>query len=193
MWKLFANGFGPCFMVSRKHRRLRFFRLSAVSASVCLALCLALAVSSAAQQVETATGSTASISGTVFDQARAVATGAQVKLTRGAAPAQQVTSGDNGQFSFSNLAPGPFQLTVTAPGFDPKIVSGNLSAGQAYIVPDVVLNVARATTNVQVGLNTAEEVAEVQIKQQEKQRVLGIAPNFYVSYVPDAAPMNSRQ
>src|SRR5579862_4303156 len=112
MWKLFANGFGPCFMVSRKHRRLRFFRLSAVSASVCLALCLALAVSSAAQQVGTATGSTASISGTVFDQARAVATGAQVKLTRGAAPAQQVTSGDNGQFSFSNLAPGPFQLTV---------------------------------------------------------------------------------
>ena len=37
------------------------------------------------------------------------------------------------------------------------------------------------------------EVAEAQIKQQEKQRVLAIIPNFYVSYVPDAAPLNAKQ
>ncbi len=60
------------------------------------------------------------------------------------------------------------------------------------MVPEMVLKVAEATTTVQVGLTT-EQVAQVQIKQQEKQRVLGIAPNFYVSYVPDAAPLNARQ
>jgi len=45
---------------------------------------------------------------------------------------------------------------------------------------------------VNVGVPTVE-VAEAQIKQQEKQRVLAIIPNFYVSYVPDAAPLNAKQ
>jgi hypothetical protein len=33
----------------------------------------------------------------------------------------------------------------------------------------------------------------MQIKQQEKQRVLAVMPNFYVSYVPDAVPLTSKQ
>jgi hypothetical protein len=36
------------------------------------------------------------------------------------------------------------------------------------------------------------ELADVQIKQQEKQRVLGFVPNFYVSYVPEAAPLTAK-
>ena len=36
-------------------------------------------------------------------------------------------------------------------------------------------------------------MAQEQIKEQEKQRVLGIFPNFYVSYVPNAAPLTSKQ
>src|SRR5262249_50099200 len=37
------------------------------------------------------------------------------------------------------------------------------------------------------------EIAEEQLKEQEKQRVLGVIPNFYVSYVPDAAPLTPKQ
>jgi len=37
------------------------------------------------------------------------------------------------------------------------------------------------------------EIAEEQIKAQEKQRVLGVVPNFYVTYVKDAAPLTSKQ
>ena len=37
------------------------------------------------------------------------------------------------------------------------------------------------------------EIADRQIKQQERQRLLGVFPNFRVSYVPDAAPLDSRQ
>ena len=135
-----------------------------------------------------------SIFGTVLDQGGAVAVGAQVRLTRPDQPhAQQVSSsGDNGQFTFGNLAPGSFQLTITAPGFETKIFTGLLQSGQAFLVPEMVLKVAPATTTVQVGL-TAEQVAQIQIKQEEKQRVLGIAPNFYVSYVPDAAPLTAKQ
>jgi uncharacterized surface anchored protein len=47
-----------------------------------------------------------------------------VRLTlKDQAQKQDVLSGDNGQFSFDNLAPGPFQLTVSAPGFETKLVS----------------------------------------------------------------------
>ena len=31
------------------------------------------------------------------------------------------------------------------------------------------------------------------MKDEEKQRVLGVIPNFYISYVPNAAPLNTKQ
>jgi len=37
------------------------------------------------------------------------------------------------------------------------------------------------------------EVAEEQLKVEEKQRVLGVLPNFYVSYIPNAAPLDAKQ
>jgi len=133
------------------------------------------------------------ISGTVIVQTGALAVGAQVQLTHGdQSPKQEAVTGDNGQFSFVNVPPGPFQITITSPGFDSHDVSGDLSPGQAYIVPEIMLSVATAVTEVQVSM-TQVEVAEEQIKEQEKQRVLGIIPNFYASYVPDAAPLIPRQ
>ena len=36
-------------------------------------------------------------------------------------------------------------------------------------------------------------MAEAEIKHEEKQRVLGVVPDFYVSYVPDAVPLSSEQ
>jgi hypothetical protein len=40
---------------------------------------------------------------------------------------------------------------------------------------------------------TPVELADEQIKQQEKQRVFGLFPNFYVSYVADAVPLTPKQ
>jgi hypothetical protein len=133
------------------------------------------------------------ISGTVLDKSGAVALGAVVRLTRDdQSPPQEVLSGDNGQFSFANLAPGPFRLTVAAEGFETQKASGTLLPGQAYLVPAIKLTVATVVTEVRVG-GTQFEVAQEQIKEQEKQRVLGFIPNFFVSYVPDAAPLVPRQ
>jgi carboxypeptidase family protein len=132
------------------------------------------------------------ISGTVIHEA-GVAVGAQVRLTReDQSLPQEVLSGDNGQFSFAGLAPGPFQVTITADGFQARSFSGALKPGQAYIVPEIRLAVATVVTEVRVGL-TPIEVAQIQIKEQEKQRVLGFIPNFFVSYVPDAAPLVPKQ
>ena len=133
------------------------------------------------------------ISGTVVDQAGAVAVGAQVRLTReDQSPKQEVLSGDNGQFSFADLPLGPFQLTITAAGFETQGFYGSLHSGEAYIVPKMMLPVATVVTEVRVGL-TPVEVAQGQLEEQEKQRVLGFIPNFYVSYVPDAAPLARKQ
>jgi hypothetical protein len=38
-----------------------------------------------------------------------------------------------------------------------------------------------------------QEIAQDQIREQEKQRVLGVFPNFYVTYVHDAAPLSPKQ
>jgi hypothetical protein len=40
---------------------------------------------------------------------------------------------------------------------------------------------------------TPVELAERQIKAQEQQRLFGVLPNFFVSYLPDAVPLNTRQ
>src|SRR5258708_33598918 len=65
-----------------------------------------------------------SIRGTVADGTGAVVAGARVRLTReDQSPAQEVLSGADGEFSFSNIAPGPFKLTVTATTFAPQTFS----------------------------------------------------------------------
>jgi|HubBroStandDraft_2_1064218.scaffolds.fasta_scaffold100632_1 hypothetical protein len=152
--------------------------------------------------------SSGNISGTVVDQSGAVVAGARVTLTGPTAiPApppspppsklsatqkQDVLSGDDGQFSFSNITAGPFHLTVTSNGFAPQISTGILHSGETYIVPKIALSVANNTSEVDVTM-TQVEVAEAEIKVEEKQRVLGAIPNFYVSYIPDAAPLTSTQ
>ena len=134
-----------------------------------------------------------SISGTVIDQSGAVIAGARVKLTgEGRSPNQELLTGVDGQFSFANIPPGPFQVAITAAGFASQIFSGTLHSGETFIVPPNPLTVATDITEVQVGVSPTE-VAEEQIKVEEKQRVFGVLPNFYVSYVPNAAPLNSKQ
>jgi hypothetical protein len=146
----------------------------------------------AGSQPATSPQTTGSIEGTIVDQDGALAVGAQVRITRPGKPgAQQTQSGDNGQFSFANQPGGAFQLTITAAGFQSKIVTGTVQAGQTYIVPEITITVAPTTTDVKVGVDT-EEVALAEVKEQEKQRVLGFIPNFYASYVPDAAPLPSK-
>jgi hypothetical protein len=134
-----------------------------------------------------------SIGGTVVDGTGALVSGARVTLTRAdQSPPQEVLSGDEGQFSFANVVPGTFQITIAAASFATQTLSGILHAGENYHAPPIALAPATLNTEIQVGVPRIE-VAEAQIKVQEKQRVLGVVPNFYVSYVPDAVPLTSKQ
>ena len=136
-----------------------------------------------------------SIRGTVVDQSGAVVAGARVKLTSGDPPAsQEAVTGGDGTFLFSRVAPGAFQLSITSAsaGFAAQTSAGTLHAGENYIAPVMTLAVATTVTDVEVGVSQVE-VAEEQIKIQEQQRVLGVLPNFYVSYIPDAVPLTPQQ
>lgn len=128
-----------------------------------------------------------------MDQMGAVVAGALVKLSReNPTSTQEATSDSDGQFFFASIAPGLFQLTITAPGFAPQSVIGTLHSGEDCTVPRVALAVAASASEVRVSM-TPVEIAEAEIKDEEKQRVLGVIPNFYVTYNPSAAPLHPRQ
>lgn len=126
------------------------------------------------------------------DRAGALAAGAKVALREDGQPTRDVVSGDNGDFSFTNVPAGNFQLTVTAPGFDTKKYSGSLQPGQYFLVPTIMLPVTSAVIQVRVA-GSPDEVAAVEVKQELQQRVLGVIPNFYVTYGPDSAPLPAKQ
>lgn len=134
-----------------------------------------------------------SISGTVVDLTGAIIVGAQVRLTRGDPSASQDRlTDDQGQYSFANIVPGPFQLEISFTDLATQVISGTVKPGEAYVVPQVEMVVATQTTQVTVSL-TQVELAEVQIKEQEQQRVLGIIPNFYVTYAANPVPLSPKQ
>lgn len=130
-----------------------------------------------------------SISGRVIDQSGVAIEGAKVTLTREDPPtAQELFTDDDGHFSFASEVPGPFHLTISSPNLTPQTFDDTLQPGQAYTFPLVMMTVATQVTEVHVTL-TAEEVATLEVKDEEKQRVLGIVPNYFVSFTPNAQPL----
>jgi hypothetical protein len=138
-------------------------------------------------------GQERTISGQLVDSTGAAVEKAQVKLlVDGGGEAQQTRSTAQGEFSFARVAPGVFTLTITADGFAVKTIAGELHSGEALALPPAELALATITTEVNV-TQTQEEIAEEQIKQAETQRLVGLIPNFFVNYNPNALSLNTRQ
>jgi len=134
------------------------------------------------------------ITGSVTDRDGASVGGARITLSREGQPAVEsrvALSTSDGGFSFPDVPPGAFKLTIAATGFVPQQTSGELQAGESRALSTIVL-LAGSTTDIQVTASQTE-IAEAQINQEEKQRVLAIFPNFYVSYIPDPVPLDPKQ
>jgi carboxypeptidase family protein len=155
--------------------------------AVVLALALSLSGTARAQQA-------AVVSGTVVDPIGAAVTDARVALAAAdGTPAQIATTGAKGEFAFPDVPAGSYVVRVDVTGFTPFSTGAFTvgDGGRLLTVPPIVLAVEGFSTSVVV--RATEAIAEEQIKAQEQQRWLGVFPSFYVSYLPNAAPMTSRQ
>ena len=141
----------------------------------------------------TPTTGKAVVSGTVLDPSEARVAGATVFLTRiGGSQDRSMTTAADGSFSFRDVPPGSYSVSVQAKEFQTATSAQfAVTADQSYEVPNVMLSVAADTTVVNV--EPTDLIAAQQIKAEEKQRVFGVVPDFYTSYVWDAAPLNTKQ
>lgn len=134
------------------------------------------------------------LSGVVADSDGALVPGAKVTLSTAGSKAKPSTMTDtNGHFSFSDVAVGEFTLTISAKGLQGTTVKGSLNPDESLELPPIQLRVAADSTNVEVSSLTQKEIAAVQLKQEEQQRLAGVVPNFYVTYNWNAAPLDTKQ
>jgi len=134
------------------------------------------------------------ISGTVLDPTGNTIAGAAVVLQGpGSRDRYTTLSNDNGFFEFHGLKSGiPYRVTVRAKGFADWTSSAVvLEGGQYKLLTGCKLRLQDVETTVNVGYSSVE-VATEQVKAAEKQRVLGIAPNFYAVYYRNPEPLTAK-
>jgi carboxypeptidase family protein len=134
------------------------------------------------------------IQGTVKDGSGSAVAGAIVTLETSATTSHRTASTDQaGSFGFFAVEPGNYTITIAAPGFAiwtmPNVA---VAPGDHQPLLSAVLQVAPASSSVNVTLPQHELAAE-QLKTEEKQRLLGVLPDFFVSYAQDAAPLTAAQ
>jgi hypothetical protein len=159
-----------------------------------VAIVLAVPVTAPAQTIQTPGPQLGRVSGTVTDMNGSAVTGATVALT-GSDPHDRRTavSGETGYFALNDVKPGvEYQVTITADGFaDWTSSSITLGAGEFRTLTDIQLRIASQNITMQVTDNPLE-IATEQLKSEEKQRILGVIPNFYISYDPNAVPLTPK-
>jgi hypothetical protein len=130
------------------------------------------------------------IVGTVRDAQGAVIPGIPVQLAGPTkAGNRAVTADSKGAFAFTGLSPGTYRVKIEVAGLEPFVSTEvALGAGEQRPLPIVVRRIPEQTTTVEVRA-TLNEVAQAQVHEQEKQRVLGFLPDYYTSYIWTAAPM----
>ena len=133
------------------------------------------------------------VAGAVLDRSGATVSGAEVRLTHPNGTKFEATlSQANGEFRFIGVIPGSYVVVVQAEGFALfTSAEFTVSEPQVYELPGVSLSVA--TASIEVLVRPSDLIAAEQIRAQEKQRLVGVIPNFYTSYVYNAAPLTWQQ
>jgi hypothetical protein len=146
------------------------------------------------QSMQTTAAKGATIIGTVTDVNGDTVVNAAVVLKRPDSHDEQtVVTSQNGFFEFQGVTPGlRYRITIRANDFEswisPPIA---LNPAEFKIMPPVQLRIASQRTEVNVKYDPVE-VATAQFKAEEKQRVFGILPNFYVAYDQNPEPLTAK-
>ena len=122
-----------------------------------LALVALLACSVAFSQQLTAT-----LNGSVFDQAGGTVPNAKIDLTNDASgDVRHAVSNGEGRFAITALPPGAYSVTITAPGFNTWQTKGiNLGQGDTRALSNIALTIGTVSQNVEVS-TTAGSVTQM--------------------------------
>ena len=133
------------------------------------------------------------ISGTVIDADGDAIAGAQVTLSGALlGPDRKLIADGEGYFSFIGVPPGSFNLAAAYTGFGTMVRLVEVHASEDVETSDVVLQVT-ADMAVDVSPRAQYELAEADLRTEEKQRLGGVIPNFYVTYDHHAPPLSPGQ
>ncbi|MDE3104544.1 MAG: carboxypeptidase regulatory-like domain-containing protein [Acidobacteriota bacterium] len=136
---------------------------------------------------------TATVAGVAHDLQGAPVPGASVSLIAPGKLGERTTVAEHdGTFRFTNVAPGMYRVVLSAPGMEPYSSSEfAVQAGESVTAP---VEPMRLSANISFNVTASpEQIAVAQVHAQEQQRVLGVLPNFYTSYIWDAQPMPAKQ
>ena len=157
-------------------------------------LAVALTAPILAQDVLTPEERPATIAATVTDPNGDTVPGATVVL-QGPESSDRytITANERGFFEFRDLTPAtPYKVSIHADGFAAWTSSPMvLDPSQYKILTDCKLQLAAVQTSVNVHYSS-EEIATEQVAAQEKQRIFGVIPNFYVIYDRHPAPLTPK-
>lgn len=143
------------------------------------------------QSNEPAAERTASLSGTITDQEGSLLPGARVEISSQDESSTE-TADSNGEFHANGLRAGVYTVRVLDDGFLSVEESVVLQEGEARDISPVQLHMTGTRADVTV-IASVHEVAAAQLAAEEKQRVFGAIPNFYVVYQPSPAPLSPGQ
>ena len=137
--------------------------------------------------------STGSIQGNVTDSSGAPIFAAVVTVEDADGNRHTTVTDAEGAFKISSLAPGKYSVKISANGLADWTAS-NVPASESpeskplQAVLQVAINVTKMTVS-----PPQKDVAAAQLKQELKQRALGVFPNYYVTYETHPAPLSPQQ
>lgn len=165
-----------------------------IKLALCGIMCALMLRVAAAEDISAPEPQVGTIIGTVKDVRDDIVPGATIVLQGPASSDRRtVQANDDGFFQLNNVKPGvPYHVTISQTGFSnwtsPEIT---LTPGQYLELTGVKLAIAVAVTTVAVVPNS-EQLATQQVEVEEKQRILGVIPNFYVVYDQNPAPLTTK-
>jgi hypothetical protein len=133
------------------NRSRRFINARESSSFVCRLICLVVLVGFSVMEGWAQSTSTGTVSGQVTDPQSAVIAGAEVRLTDFEInTSRTTTTNENGRFSFINVAPGVYDITVGKAGFSQaKVAAQKVEVGLTLTV-NIALQLGSTTTTVEV-------------------------------------------
>jgi hypothetical protein len=160
---------------------------------ICLLVLCVAPITMSAQMISAPSPQTGTITGTVEDLNGGIVPGATVSIQKMTPDGGHgATANGEGFFSLSDVPSAvAVHLVVHADAFqDWTSASITLTPGQMYDLTAIKLSLAGVETTVDA--MPPDEVALKEVKAEEKQRVFGVIPNFYVVYDKNPMPLTAK-